>query len=309
MKKAEIMNKMGASVNKVSLKLKKHSPEILIVAGIVGTVVGAVMACKATTKIDKILDEARENIDKIHNCEDRHAVENADETAIYTHEDAKKDLTIVYVRTGVEFIKLYAPAIAIGVLSITSILASNNILRKRNVALAAAYATVDKGFKEYRERVVERFGEQVDKELRHNIKAKEIEEITVDENGKEKKIKKTINVTGPGEFARTFDKSNPYWENNPDYNMMFLRSQQQYFNDLLMARGHVFLNEVYDALGLDRDTAGQLVGWVYDTKNPKHKGDNYIDFRLCEAFEENGDEYNPTILLDFNVDGSIYHLI
>jgi len=310
MKKAELMTTLSSSFNKMGFKLKKHSPEILVVAGVVGTVVSAVMACKATTKVSDILEKTKEDINSIHNCAANESL--AEE---YTPEDVKKDLAIVYVQTGVKLAKLYAPAVALGALSLGSILASNNILRQRNVALAAAYATVDKGFKEYRNRVVERFGEEVDRELRHNIKAKKIEKIVIGEDGKEKKVKETIQVAeNPNtysDYARFFDDGCTGWEKDSEYNLMFLRAQQQYANDKLRANGHLFLNEVYDMLGIPRTKAGQVVGWVYDAENPI--GDNYVDFGIYDIHREtvrnfvNG--YERTILLDFNVDGNIWDLM
>lgn len=310
MKKAELMTTLSSSFNKMGFKLKKHSPEILVVAGVVGTVVSAVMACKATTKVSDILEKTKEDINSIHNCAANESL--AEE---YTPEDVKKDLAIVYVQTGIKIAKLYAPAVALGALSLGSILASNNILRQRNVALAAAYATVDKGFKEYRNRVVERFGEEVERELRHNIKAKKIEKIVVGEDGKEKKVKETIQVAEDpntySDYARFFDDGCTGWEKDSEYNLMFLRAQQQYANDKLRANGRLFLNEVYDMLGIPRTKAGQVVGWVYDAENPI--GDNYVDFGIYDVHREtvrnfvNG--YERTILLDFNVDGNIWDLM
>lgn len=308
MKKTELMNSVGKSFSKVGFQLKKHSPEILIVAGVVGTVVSAIMACKATTKVNDILGNSKVTVDSIHNCQSDESIAED-----YTPEDAKKDLAIVYIQTGVKLAKLYAPAVALGVLSLGSILASNNLLRQRNVALAAAYATVDKGFKEYRNRVVERFGEEIDSELKYNIKAKKFEETIVDaETGKEKKVKTTINVADPNtysDYARFFDEGSRNWEKNSEYNLVFLRAQQQYANDLLKSKGHLFLNEVYDMLDIPRTKAGQAVGWVYDSKKPV--GDNYVDFGIYETNREktrdfvNG--YERVILLDFNVDGDILY--
>lgn len=307
MKKVEIMKTVSTSFNKMGFQLKKHSPEILVVAGVVGTVVSAVMACKATTKVSEILDNSKEVIDSIHDCQANESL--AEE---YTPDDAKKDLAIVYIQTGLKLAKLYAPAVALGTLSLGSILASNNILRKRNVALAAAYTTIDKSFKEYRTRVVERFGEQVDRELKYNIKAKKFETIEVDpETGKEKKVKKTVGVVDPNacsDYSLVFDNECKAWVNNYDYNMMLLKSEQNYANDLLKARGHIFLNEVYDRLGIPRTKAGQIVGWVYNTKNPV--GDNYVDFGIMDTYvETDGDGIEPVILLDFNVDGNVLDLM
>lgn len=309
MKKIAIPNNLSRTLNKVGFKFKKHSPEILVVAGVIGTVASAVMACRATTKVGGIIDDAKEEIEKVHTV-----MEDESYADKYSEEDGKKDLTIIYAQTGLKIAKLYAPSVILGVLSLGGIVASNNILRKRNVALAAAYATIDNSFKDYRKRVVERFGEEVDKQLKYNVKAKEIEETIVDENGKEKKVKTTVNVVNPDEisdYARFFDPASPYWEKNPEFNLMFLKAQQKYANDLLKAQGYLFLNDVYKGLGLEPTKAGQVVGWIYDPENPN--GDNYVDFGIYDVSNErkrafvNG--YERNILLDFNVDGNIWELM
>ncbi len=309
MRKEEMLKKVSGVINKAGFRLKKHSPEILVVAGVIGTVASAVMACRATTKIGEILDESNETLDAIHKYSEN--PETVPDTMEYSPDDVKKDLAVTYVQTGLKIAKLYAPSVVLGGLSISAMLVSNNILRKRNVALAAAYATVDKGFKEYRERVVERFGEAVDHELRYNIKAKEIEETVVDEKGKEKKVKKKVNVANINEYsdyARWFDSSNPNWEETPDYNLMFLKAQQKYANDKLIAEGRLFLNDVYEALGIPKTKAGQIVGWVYDPSNPDI--DSLVDFGIFDCHKENARNFvngvEPAILLDFNCDGNVW---
>lgn len=309
MGKTEIMKKASTSISKIGFKVRKHSPEILVIAGTVGVVVSAVMACKATTKVQDILDETKETVDTVHKCAEDETLKEE-----YTEEDAKKDLAIVYMRTGVKLVKLYAPSVILGAASLTAILASNNILKKRNAALAAAYAAVDKGFKEYRSRVIDRFGEEVDKELKYNIKAKKMEEeVTDPETGKTKKVKKTEKVSKLdtcSPYAKFFDASSREWEKDPEYNLMFLRAQQQYANDLLRSRGHLFLNEVYDMLDIQRTKEGQIVGWVYDEEHPV--GDNFVDFGIYETNRSNRNfvnGYESVILLDFNVDGNIWELM
>lgn len=299
--KTEIMKSVNGVASKAVMKLKKHSPEILVVAGIAGTVVSAVLACKATTKVAEILDETKGTLDTIHEGMETGAINGQE----YTTEDGKKDTVVVYAQTGMKLAKLYAPAIILGTLSITSILASNNILRKRNVALGAAYAAIDKSFKEYRGRVIERFGEQVDTELKYGIKAKKFEEIEVDpETGKEKKVKKTVMVADPNlqsDYAVYFDSKSRNYETNPDYNRMFLKAQQAFANDKLQTRGHLFLNEVLDDLDLPRTPAGQIVGWTKDGP------DGYVNFRIVEVERETEDgRHEPALLLDFNVEGSIW---
>ena len=307
MNKNEIVKKASSALGKVNIKLRKHSPELLIAAGVVGTVVSTVLACKATTKLSTILDESKGNIETIHKCENDKEMEER-----YSQEDAKKDLAIVYIQTGVKIAKLYAPAVVLGTISIAGMVASNNILRKRNVALAAAYATVDKSFKEYRSRVVERFGDDVDKELRYNIKAKKIEEMIKDpESGKEKKSKTTVNVAAPtvDDYARFFDKTCRHYEENMNYNLMLLRSQQQLANDKLVADGFLFLSDVYDMLGITRTKMSQSVGWIYKPDGNSN-GDNFVDFGVMVVKRETEDGgYEDAILMNFNVDGPILDLI
>lgn len=316
MKKLAISNNVTRAFHNAGMQLKKHSPEILIVAGVIGTVTSAVMACKATLKVNEILEDSKKTIDIIHKGTETGEIEGHK----YTEEDGKKDLTVAYVQTGVKLVKLYAPAVALGTLSILAMVKSNTILHKRNAALAAAYATIDKGFKDYRGRVIERFGKELDRELRYNIKAKEVEERVVDEDGNEKTVTTTINVVDmdePSDYARFFDEYCIGWSKDPEYNLMFLKCQQAAANDMLKRKGRVFLNEVYAMLGMDQTKAGQVVGWVYDKNNPDC--DNYIDFGIYKQYDGredlnerrrlfvNGRE--RSILLDFNVDGDIWSLM
>lgn len=310
MKKLEIMNSLSRTVHKVGFQLKKHSPEILITAGVVGTVTSAVMACKATTKVGAILDKTKENVEDVH-----YALEHPEACKEeYTEEDAKKDIVIYYTHAAIDIAKLYAPAVLLGALSITAIITSNNILRKRNIALAAAYATEHKLFKEYRGRIVERFGDALDKEIRYNIKAKEVEEVVVNENGEEETVKKTVNALDPntlGDYTVFFDEYCAGWTKDPEVNLLTLKQQQSYCNQKLKEQGYLFLNDVFDSLGVPRTKAGQVVGWIYDEKNPV--GDNFVDFGIYDANNERArafvNGYEQSILLDFNVDGYILDLL
>lgn len=307
MKNNELMTNVGRTIHKFGFQIKKHSPEILLVAGVVGTVASAVMACKATIKAKEIVDKSKEDIAIIHDCM---ANETLKENGEYSDEQGKKDLTIAYTNTAVDLAKVYGPSVILGTLSIASILTSNNILRGRNVALAAAYATVDKSYKEYRGRVREKYGEEADKELTFDIKAKEVEKVVVDEKGKEKKVKETVldsNSNAHSPYAKVFDELNDNWENDSEYNTMFLRKTERWANDYLKSHGYLFLNDVYKALGFQPTRAGQVVGWVYDPINPV--GDNYVSFGIDNLYDNgvrlfvNGNE--SAVWLDFNVDGDI----
>lgn len=308
MKFNDIMASASRTFSKVSLQGKKYAPEVMVVVGVVGVVASAVMACKATTKAGAIVEDTKDQMDQIHEVAETHAEK-------YSEDDMKKDTVIVYTQTAVKFAKLYGPAVILGAASIACILGSHHILSKRNAALAAAYATVDKGFKEYRGRVIERFGKELDKELRYNVKAKDFEETVVnEETGEETKVTNTVNVADPNDYsdyARFFDDGCTGWTKDSEQNLYFLKCQQNYANERLQKKGYLFLNDVYEMLGIPKTKAGQIVGWIYDKKNPV--GDNFVDFGIYNMNREKARDfvngYERTILLDFNVDGNILDLI
>lgn len=305
-----IVKSATTALHKAGFQLQKHSPEILAVVGVVGTVAAAVMACKATTKAQDILEETKNDVESVHVC-----LEKETDEEVYNDDIAKKDLALIYAQTGIKLAKVYAPAVILGTLSIGCMLTSNHILRKRNIALAAAYTAVDKSYKQYRSRVIERFGEEVDKELKYNIKAKEIVEEFVDEKtGEKREVKRTVDTIDRNEYSEYavfFDEYCEDWKKDPALNKAFLLGVQRFLNEKLQRQGHLFLNEVYDAIGVKRTTAGSVVGWIYDEKNPN--GDNFVDFKIFNfhraANRDFVNGYEPSILLDFNVDGVIYDKI
>lgn len=269
---------------------QKFSPEALTVIGVVGVVASAVLASRATLKLEETVDLANERL-RVARAE------------LVTKED-KKPLVRAQTRNVLEIVKLYGPSVTLGVASLTCIVSAHGILHKRNVAIAAAYKAVEGSFEQYRKRVVEEFGEEKDTEYRQGIRTT----VEKGEDGK-KTTTKAFDPTDVSLYARFFDEGNPNWSRFPGQNLVFLKIQQQYMNDLLITRGHVFLNDVYDALGMERTGAGAATGWVIR----KDGGDNYIDFGIYNADNEqarafvNGNERN--ILLDFNVDGVIWDLI
>lgn len=309
----EIINKMTRAFHKVGFKLKKHSPEILVVAGVIGTVTSAVMACKATLKVNDVIDETKETIEDIHDCVGKGLKTSDGEE--YTQEVANKDLTIVYIQTGWKFAKLYGPAVLLGVASIGCMVGSNQILRKRNIALGAAFTAMDKSFKEYRGRVIEKFGKDLDRELRFNTKAKQIEETVVDENGKESTVTKTVEIVDPNVthsiYSVVFCEGNTGWTKNAELNKVFLLQQQNYANDKLRLNGVLTLNEVYDMIGAPRTAYGQLAGWVYTEDSSV--GDNFVDFGIFDINSEKKCDFingiERSIILDFNCIGNILDYI
>ena len=311
--KTELISTLSRSFHKVGFKFKKHSPEILAVTGVVGIVTSAVMACKATIKVNDIVNEAKETVDKIHESVGKGLHTSDGEE--YTEEVAKKDLTIIYAQTGLKFVKLYGPSVALGIASIACLLGSNHILRKRNLALAAALTNVATSFKEYRGRLVDRFGKDVDRELRFGIKAKEIEETVVDKDGNETTVTKTVEVVDPNTahslYSIVFCEGNNGWTRNAELNKVFLIQQQNYANDKLRMNGVLTLNEVYEMVGAPRTAYGQIAGWVWTEDGTI--GDNFVDFGLFDVNNEKACDFingrEKSIILDFNCIGNILDYI
>jgi hypothetical protein len=277
--------------------------------GIVGVVATVVTACKATTKAGEVIEEHKESMDQLYE-----AVELADEdeSVEYTDADMRKDKVIVYTQTAVKMARLYAPSMAIGSLSIAAILVSNRILKKRYLGVIAAYNAISATFEQYRERVRSKYGEDADYEMRYGTTREKVDVEYTDENGK-KKIKKeeveVLNVDDPSCYAKIFGPGNRNFNyDNYDFNFTFLKMQQEYANYMLHSRGFLFLNEVYDLIGIKATQIGQVVGWVDDDEGV---GDNYIDFGLYSLNNRKLKRYadgdwDGSILLDFNCDGIIW---
>jgi hypothetical protein len=303
------MNLMKFVPNAVSLKVgrsilltQKHSPTILFGIGIVGVVATAVLASRATLKLEKTLDVTEQNIDTAKSLRDAGHEK-------YSNKDYQKDVTLQYARGLGAITRLYGPTVIVGIVSIGCLTGSHRILTTRNTGLTAAYAVLQKGFDEYRARVREDIGVDKDLEYRYGIETYEITEL----NEKGKEVVSTATRVGPnGEsiYARFFSKeSSGLWSPEPYYNMTCLKINQNYANNQLHSRGHLFLNEVYEMLGLKICPEGQVVGWVMGGD-----GDEYVDFG-CFAEGENTSLRtfmsgpNDMILLDFNCDGEIYKKI
>lgn len=307
-----VIKGVGTKITRIGgtkvLTLKKYSPEILLGLGLAGGVTAAVMACKATSKMGDVIEEHNQDMSLICAAETCHSDDDKD-----WEKEIRKHKADRYFVTAKDTIKLYAPAVGVGAASIACILGSYGILHKRNVALVAAYSVLNERFTNYRNRVKEELGDDQDKHFLFGTHKETIEVEEEGKNGKVKKVKKEIDVVNPyslSQYAKCFDSSCINWENDPDYNKMFLTRQQNWANDKLKAQGHLFLNEVYDMLGFPRTKAGTIIGWVYD---PNGDGDNYVDFGIFNIYNETSRDfvngYEKNIWLDFNVDGVIYDLI
>ena len=291
------------SFKKAQLTVRKHSPEILMVAGVIGTVAGAVMACKETLELEDVLDECKQEKMEL---EEQYAM-----CEQYSEDALKKDQVKLTIKQAAKIVKLYAPSVIMEVTSIGVIFASNDIMRKRNASMAAAYATLNSMYKRYRQNVIESYGEEVDKDMRFGVKHEKVTEI--DEDGNKVKVDaRIVNLDNTAlaisDYSRFFQSGCKGFDaSSGRYNLLYLKGIQAMFNNKLIADGYVMLNDVYRELGFDTIPEGWSIGWVYDEENPI--GDNYIDFGLYEARNKNQravNDWEPVILMDFNVDGNLY---
>lgn len=284
---------------KSGLVLKQHSPTILTVAGVSGMIAASVIAVKQTYDH---LDEALQDFES-----NKSTVKDVYEAGRIDDQKFKKAMVGAHLRHATNLAKIYGPAITLGAVSIVSICAAHNILHKRNIALAAAYKGLEQSYSEYRKRVIEHIGEEDERNLYMGVRE---EEQTDPETGKKIKVTTVNPANGYSGYAKVFDQHNKNWVPNAEYNRIFLRNAEQQCNDMLIARGHLFLNDVYDTLGIERTKAGSVVGWVIGRRGQK---DGFVDFGLWDVTNEgarrfmNGEE--NAVWLDFNVDGVVYNLL
>lgn len=284
------------TAHRAVLKLKKNSPKILFIAGVVGMVGTSVASARAAVKVQPTLETAKAKLSDIQRYSG---------SGQMTEESIKTETIAVYRETGFDLAKAYAPAVVLGIASIAALTKSHQILTTRNAAIGAAYAGLDRAFKEYRQRVIAELGQEKDTEFAYGTETKDI--VVYDEAGNAMvKEQKKIPKDAKSLYGKWFDESNRHWEKNPGYNTTFLESQQRWCNELLKRRGHLFLNEVYDILGFERTAAGALAGWIYDSKDPNY--DPYVDFGIYR----NPDfiaGFERSVFLDFNVGGQIFDMI
>lgn len=309
MKKTELATKAGQILVKTKLSIKKHSPEILVAAGIGTGIVAAIVACKQTIKANDIVAEARKSLQNIENVKELAANNEVE----YTEENEQEDRKTIGMQVAVSMVKTYALPVGLGILSITCILAGHHILKKRNVALAAAYSALSTDFMNYRKRVVNKYGKDVDFMLKNGLEKQIVANQVIDpETGEVKETKEEV-LTYEGDklsqYARVFDEvGSTQWTPSADHNRAFLLMEQNYFNERIRTRGYIFLNEVYERLGFRPTKAGSVVGWVY--QNADYEG---IDFGIFTAHTQKAAEFlegtEPSIILDFNVQGDILSLV
>lgn len=289
---------ISQGVARQSLTVAKHSPAILFGVGVAGMIGSTVLACRATLKLDETVESTKKELERVKKANSK------TNGGPYSEKERKHDTYVVYRQGIFKLVKLYGPSVLMGAAAVACLAKSHNILVQRNAALTAAYVAVDSAFKKYRSRVVDKYGVEEDLHFMHDSEPVDI----INEKGNITHSTR-VSSTEPSMYARFFDQLCTEWSRDPEYNLVYLKHQQSFANHNLRMRGHVFLNEVYDALGMERTKEGSVVGWILSDDGST---DNHIDFGLYEDNPRARDFINGregSILLDFNVDGLIYDLV
>lgn len=296
------------------LFLKAHTPEILVGSGVVGFVVTVVQACKATTKAHDILETKEDAL-----ADNDAALKDE----IISQKVYDENARIINRNARWMLIKAYTPMATGMAVSVILVLGGYRMINGRLVKTAAAYKILEDGFGRYRENVRDEFGEETDWRMLNSIRPERLEaanaereanrEIEADKKRKRKNYEKR-RTAHQEVYSKFFDQYSDRWRRSwtPEQVWEYLRQKQREANDMLNIRKHIFLNEVYDLLGLDRTEEGAVVGWILTKSNPNSK----VDFGLEDMPEEERRKFlsaerneDIKIWLHFNPDGLIYNLI
>lgn len=286
-------------------RISKHAPTILSVTASAGVIATGYLAWKAGTRFEDV--EGRDWVRR------KECLRNAD---MIPDEDVPKIERKNRILFILDTVRTVTPAAIVGAATITMIYFSNSISRKRLAAMGAAYATLQTAFDGYKRTMVEALGkESVDKILKPKLPnvGKSAEEILASDNKSDAAnvsdaVVNSLKALSP--YARVIaEESSTCWDPNEDYTSQNLAAVQLWANRRLERKGHLFLNEVFDQLGLSRTREGAVVGWL---KNGD--GDNYVSFGDFDAsiYRVPSDDYtrvDSNFIVDFNVDGVIWDRI
>ena len=315
---------MNKVIAKAGQTVAKNSPTILTVGGVIGIGVTVFLACRATLKAQKVVEDHHERREKVE--------EEFEKNGIETDREYTRELAKVYGKTAIDMTKLYAVPVVLGVASIVSILGGYKILTDRNAklmnslaAVTAAYQQLDKFTKQYRKRVCDDAGKDKDLEYAYGVTKDKCE--TVSPEGKKENLKGTLH-TKDGVSKKDisdFEKLNPYvavfdersreYKSSASMNLTTIKGQLNAWNDIAKARiaeakcGGAYpvitQNEVRRSLDLPETSAGAVTGW--DLASDDYDG--FIDFGINtitypqnELFAEGR---STACVLEFNCTGDI----
>lgn len=304
---------------KAKRKAIKHSPDILVVAGVGSMIVGTGLAIKASLDVKDTLTDAAAELEAIR--EDEKLLENDPDVKSLTKAKAK-----VYFHYGLDLGRMYAPAAIFVLGGAASVFKGHNILQKRNVALAASYASLESAYSAYKKRVEESVGAAKAEELDYNIQTEKVK----DDKGKKRSVSYADPEAGLSMYAYPFKScypqttkdgqtimvKNPYFQDEELFDTSWIKSAEVFANLQLESKGYVYLSDVYDRLGItardnNSELASRVMGWVDDGTIHPISFFSYIP-ESVDPYEQ--PEYllrdkDGNVILDFNVQGNVLDMM
>lgn len=292
------MSYLTRAIGAARLVLKANAPTLMVVGGVASMGAGTVIACKQTLKVEEVLAKHTPDLMK---------VEQGTKLNLrsYTADDARADRIKVYTRAALDLGKVYAIPVVLWTGGATMVFGGHRLMLKRNATLAIAYTGLKKTFDAYRARVVDAFGSEADQAMYSGWEKREVVDPETGE-------KQTINSrdwdsAGNDPYNRVFDQnSTTAWEPDLSINRMFLKQQQQFAQQLLNRRGHLWLSEVYSALGFPESDISRVTGWKVRNLPDGSRDIPFVDFGLDKPHP---DDWKYTkegaVYLDFNCQGLI----
>lgn len=315
MKFASAFRALAPVIKRTGQILKAKSPTILIGVGLISGIASTITAVKRTPMCEQVRNDFETSAQRADECLQKGEVEIYDNSkagvkahvVTYNNDIYKKDMLKLHIRKYVGYLRVYGPSVALGSLSVASILISHGIMRRRNTALTAAVASLSEAFRRYRENVKKEYGDTADYNIRHSIISERVKTQEPDpETGKMKTVTKMVkkrrddDTPWRSDYARCYEDGCRNWTKDASVNRLTLLAFQDHANRKLRTQGYLYLNEVYELIGFDKTLAGHTMGWIYSKEENPH-GDNYVSFGFEKAWDfEAGLE--RSVWLDFNVD-------
>lgn len=231
------MPAIGGVFGAVKLALIKHAPTLLVAGGTTMLVAATGVAVKKSfTYMDEDL------VPYITEAAVIEADEEKDE------ETKKADLTKAQKKFLVRTAKRYAPALGLMVAGVACIAAGHTMQMKRLAGLGAALALAE--------------ADKKDLLAELNDEVPEPRTETVDGKTEVVRTQQAGHLLPSEDFRnRVFGPENKNWDPSPIVSRNFLDAVERHMNDKLRWQGHLFLNEVYSALGMPKTRLGAVMGW------------------------------------------------
>lgn len=236
--------------------LGKHSPEILTGIGVTGMITSTVLAVTATPKALQLIEE-------------RNAIE---------FEKDEDFIRLGVVETVKTAWKPYIPAALLCIASATCIIGASAVNKKRNAALATAYAISERTLVKYRDKVIETIGEKKEKEVR--------EKIAQDDVNNNKVSKSQVIITSKGNTLFRDGVSGRYFRSDLDKITKVVNELNRRMN----YENYISLDDFYNELGLDSTSNSGYLGWNLD--------DGHIELDISTCLAENDE---PCIVINYTI--------